>query len=89
MEIKNLFLKVKDSLIPDGRDIRHYLINYLFKKNNAGILQYGIASLGFYNSMRDIMQTNTGRSYLSQFMKKGQMAYGYKATPAPQLSEEF
>jgi hypothetical protein len=29
--------------------------------------------------MRDIMKTNTGKNYISQFMKKDSMFYGYKA----------
>lgn len=72
---------------PDGRDIRHFLINHLLKKDNAGILQYGISSVSFYNSMNDIMRTKTGQSYLSQFMKNGQMAYGYKATQNGKYSD--
>lgn len=63
------------------------MINQLIGAKQEGVLKYGIGTIGFYNSMRDIMFTNTGRSYLSQFMKKGQMAYGYRATKTGKYSD--
>jgi RHS repeat-associated protein len=72
---------------PDGRDIRHFLINHLHGNKNEGIPIYAKTTKGFYRTMNDIMNTNVGRDYLSQFMKKGQSAYGYKATKNGKYSD--
>ncbi|AYN04423.1 hypothetical protein [Flavobacterium sp. 140616W15] len=60
-------------------DVVPYLVTSLTKPELDPIFRKGIFTKALGLTMRDIMKTNTGKNYISQFMKKNDMFYGYKA----------
>jgi hypothetical protein len=60
-------------------DVRPYLVTSLVKNSLNPVFRKGIFTKELGLTMRDIMKTNTGKNYISQFMKKDDMFYGYKA----------
>jgi hypothetical protein len=60
-------------------DVVPYLVTSLKKPSLDPIFREGIFTRELGLTMRDIMKTNTGKNYISQFMKKNDMFYGYKA----------
>jgi hypothetical protein len=60
-------------------DVVPYLVTNLVENSIKPVLREGIFTRELGLTMRDIMKTNTGKNYISQFMKKNDMFYGYKA----------
>ncbi|WP_268847571.1 hypothetical protein [Flavobacterium aestivum] len=60
-------------------DVVPYLVTSLKKPSHDPIFRKGIFTRELGLTMRDIMKTATGRNYISLFMKKNDMFYGYKA----------
>jgi RHS repeat-associated protein len=72
---------------PDGRDVVPWLVLHLKQNSLDPILQRGVLTKPLGSTMRNIMKTNTGKNYISQFMKKGDVFYGYKATEKGKYSD--
>lgn len=60
-------------------DVVPYLVTSLVKNSIRPIFREGIFTKELGLTMRDIMKTNTGKNYISQFMRKNDMFYGYKS----------
>ncbi|MFB9079329.1 hypothetical protein ACFFLS_05560 [Flavobacterium procerum] len=60
-------------------DVVPYLVTKLVDNSIRPIFREGIFTRELGLTMRDIMKTHTGRNYISQFMRKNDMFYGYKA----------
>lgn len=75
---------------PDGmapKDVTPYLVRHLAHPSLDPILERGVLSKALGLTMRDIMKTNTGKNYISQFMDKGDTFYGYKASKDGKYSD--
>ena len=65
---------------PDGRDVVAWLVQHMRVGNKlTPISNRNILTGASASTMRDIMKTKVGSNYISQFMKKGDEFYGYKA----------
>jgi RHS repeat-associated protein len=72
---------------PDGRDVITWLVNSL-KTDGSMNATKGYASKAFTKGMNDFARTDYGKSYLLQFMKEGQSAYGVTATTNGKFSDQ-
>jgi RHS repeat-associated protein len=64
---------------PDGKDILPWIVHHLEKGSLKDINEYGHFTSGLISTMKTILSTNTGKNYLSNFMKKNQNFCGYTA----------
>ena len=61
---------------PDGRDFITFLVNFI--GSPLGIKR-GHSGKNFSNAMRNFMGTSAGKNFVTQFMGKGDKAFGYTA----------
>lgn len=75
---------------PDGKapkDVTPYLVRHLNKPSLSPVYERGVLSKQLGATMREIMKTDTGKNYISQFMNKGDAFYGYKASKDGKYSD--
>lgn len=68
-------------------DVTPYLVRKLQQPSLDPIYQKGVLTKELGATMRNIMKTETGRGYISQFMKKDDVFYGYKASSEGKYSD--